>query len=480
MKNKSLQFSFILITGLVLAFTLTLPQALRAQATIVIVNNDAPGEGFNDPTPVAPVGGNPGATLGEQRLIAFQYAAGIWGSQINSSVTIQILANFDPLSCTASSAVLGSAGPTEVWRDFPGAGFTGTWYHKALANSLVGTDLDPNTPDIVARFNSNLGQPGCLTGYYFYLGLDNNHGAYIDLVTVLIHEFAHGLGFSNVTSGTSGAYLAGFPSAWDHFLYDLSAGKSWTDMVNAERVASAINSRNLVWTGPNVTAGAPLVLYPGTPELVISAPPSYGAAGVYQVGTATFGPPLSSPGIAGQVMPVTADTGGGKACGPLTPADSLAVNGNIALIDRGVCNFAVKVKNAQNAGAIGVIIADIAAGSPPSGLGGADPTITIPAVRITQADGGTLKSALRFRSRTKSGVVATLELDLATRLGTSPDGRVLLFTPNPYQGGSSVSHYDTIAFPNLLMEPNINSDLSHSVTIPLDLTLPLLKDVGWK
>jgi hypothetical protein len=39
------------------------PQVSTA-ATIVIVNNDGAGEGFNDPTPVAPVGGNPGVTLG--------------------------------------------------------------------------------------------------------------------------------------------------------------------------------------------------------------------------------------------------------------------------------------------------------------------------------------------------------------------------------------------------------------------------------
>ena len=43
----------------------------RAAATIVIVNQNDPGVGFNDPTPVAPVGGNPGTTLGQQRLNAF-------------------------------------------------------------------------------------------------------------------------------------------------------------------------------------------------------------------------------------------------------------------------------------------------------------------------------------------------------------------------------------------------------------------------
>jgi len=479
MKNNKLSFSSALLTaGLALAIVLLIPTVLQAAATIVIVNGNAAGVGFNNPTPVAPVGGNPGTTLGEQRLIAFQYAADIWGANINSSVTIRVLSTFEPLSCNATSAVLGSAGATEIWSS-PTFPFTDTWYHKALANRFSGIDLDPTTPDIRARFNSNLGQAGCLTGLPFYLGLDGAHGTSIDLATVLLHEFAHGLGFSNFTSGTTGAFLAGLPSVWDHYLYDLTANKMWIDMTDAERVASAINPRKLLWTGANVTSNVPVVLAAGTPALNVSAPPSYGAMGTYIVGTASFGPPLSSPGISGQIMPVVTSTGGGPACGPLTAADAFAVKGNIALIDRGVCTFPVKVKNAQNAGAIGVIIADNVAGSPPAGLGGSDPTITIPAARISLADANVLKSALRFRSRTRSGVVGTLGVNMSVRSGADPLGRALLYTPNPFQSGSSVSHWDTIAFPNLLMEPNINADLTHSVTVPQDLTLPLLTDVGW-
>jgi hypothetical protein len=146
-----------------------------------------------------------------------------------------------------------------------------------------------------------------------------------------------------------------------------------------------------------------------------------------------------------------------------------AVSGKIALVDRGTCLFAVKVSNAQNAGAIAVVIADNVDGSPPPGLGGDDPSITIPAVRVTRADGATLRSNL------PAGVTVTLHLD-ATHLAGSPDNRhMLLYAPNPIDPGSSISHWDTSALPNLLMEPNINSDLTHNV----DLTLPLLRDIGW-
>jgi hypothetical protein len=54
-----------------------------------------------------------------------------------------------------------------------------------------------------------------------------------------------------------------------------------------------------------------------------------------------------------------------------------------------------------------------------------------------------------------------------------------LFAPNPFQSGSSVSHFDTTMFRNQLMEPAINGDLTQSVIPPQDMTFELLKDIGW-
>ena len=47
----------------VAAMALAGVSAALAQGQIVIINNNAPGVGFNDPTPAAPVGGNNGGTL---------------------------------------------------------------------------------------------------------------------------------------------------------------------------------------------------------------------------------------------------------------------------------------------------------------------------------------------------------------------------------------------------------------------------------
>src|SRR5688572_3229215 len=112
----------------------------QSQGHIVIINGNAANVGFNDPTPVAPVGGNPGTTLGQQRLLAFQRAADLWDAELDTNINIEILATFEAPACTATGAVLGSAGATNVFRDFapngfyPGVEFAGTWYPSALAD----------------------------------------------------------------------------------------------------------------------------------------------------------------------------------------------------------------------------------------------------------------------------------------------------------------------------------------------------------
>lgn len=467
------------------ALILLSPALLHATAAILIQNGDAANVGFNDPTPVAPVGGNTGTTVGQQRLIAFQAAADKWGQTLTSTPTITVLASWAALSCTSTSAVLGSAGSASIWRNFPGAPRTNTWYSAALANSLSDVDLDPTRPEIQAQFNVNLGKAGCLDGTFFYLGLDGNHGDNIDLVTVLTHEFAHGLGFQTFTNGQTGAQpddrtgVGPLPSIWDYFLFDSSQNLNWAQMTNAQRAASSLNEGGLVWTGANVFAAVPQVLQQGTPQLSVTGPGSF--ARTFQVGTASFGLPLASPGVSGEVMPVV-DTApnSGLACTALSPLNAAAVSGKIALIDRGTCTFSVKAKIAQDAGAIGVIIADNVAGTPPAGLAGTDPTITIPTVRITLDDATTLQSVLATRSRQHSGVFANLGVNLLVRAGADDQGRPWMFAPNPFQAGSSVSHWDVSLFPNQLMEPNINADLTHEVMPPQDMTLPLLLDIGWR
>jgi hypothetical protein len=466
------------LSGRMLGATLLLAglaQTASASATITILNVDGPNEGFNDATPAAPVGGNPGTTIGQQRLNVFQQAANIWGSILTSSVTIVIQAQFNALSCNATSAVLGQAGPRFVETDDPSFEFQHYWYHEALACKEAGVDLIPpgtiiggqpdNGSDISATFNSNLGQTGCLTGSGWYYGYDHNEGGLIDLLAVLLHEFAHGLGFSTTTSGSSGAYLNGppaYPAVFDKFLFDETQGLHWDQNTAAQRAASAINTNNLTWDGAQTKFKGPLFLS-HAPELLVPF-----GGGSLAGNAATFGAAITSGGVTAQAI-VVADPVAPASDGCETPfTNAGAISGKIAVVDRGLCNFTVKVKNAQNAGAIGCVIVNNAAG--PFTPSGTDATITIPVIAITQSDGTSLKSAI-----TGGPTTVTIRLSPTSIAGMSPSGRVRMYAPATFTSGSSVSHWDVTLSPNALMEPAINSDLTSDV----DLTDPVFRDIGW-
>ncbi|WP_306519158.1 rhombosortase-dependent M36 family metallopeptidase [Rheinheimera sp.] len=67
-------------------------------------------------------------------------------------------------------------------------------------------------------------------------------------------------------------------------------------------------------------------------------------------------------------------------------ANGADMAGKIVIVDRGTCTFTVKVKNAQDQGAIGVIVVNNAAAGLP-GMGGTDATVKIPNIGISLADG---------------------------------------------------------------------------------------------
>lgn len=90
---------------------------------------------------------------------------------------------------------------------------------------------------------------------------------------------------------------------------------------------------------------------------------------------------------------------------PFINAEALA--GNIALIDRGTCFFSEKAKNAQDAGAIAVLIANNKAGAMVA-MGGSgddtlDQTVTLPVLGVNHGVGTAIKQALA-----ESTVSATL------------------------------------------------------------------------
>lgn len=437
-------------------------------AEIKIDNQDVgTGLGLDDPTPASPVGGNPGVTRGEQARIVFQFAADLWGAVLKSNVPVTVSASFAKLSCDANSGVLGSAGTTNIFGfddPAPAGAVANIWYHSALFDALARQEANPGAADIRARFNGALGSTGCLEGSSWYFGLDGKQPVgSIDFLNVVLHEMSHGLGFSGFGSLTTGEPLAGVPDIYSTFVFDNTQQKSWYAMTPTERVASAVNDGNLVFTGANVKAEAPLWL---TPPLLLRISAPGAAAGDYAINQAAFGPVANSGNFSGSI--VVAATGS-NAEGCTAFDNAAAVAGHIALIYRGTCAFTVKVDNAQLAGATAVIIANNQAGTIVPGGTPVNP-VTIPVISVSQVDGNTLKA-------NSGGLTGGLALG-SSLAGTDAAGNVQLYAPTTLAQGSSFSHYDTRLTPNALMEYAISPDLLGHIDV--DLTPALFKDEGWK
>ncbi|MCI4568424.1 M36 family metallopeptidase [Lysobacter sp. CFH 32150] len=199
-------------------------------------------------------------------------------------------------------------------------------------------------------------------------------------------------------------YLAGFDEAAGNFQEDnFGLGGRGSDSVNAEAQDGG-GTDNANFATPRDGNNPRMQMYLWSSplpdhEVLINAPAEL-AGTSYAARRAAFGGSLDATGLTDDVVLVNDGTGTTTdACEPIANAADVA--DKVALIDRGTCTFVIKVKNAQNAGAVGVIMVNNQ-GNNPIVMGGTDATITIPAVMIGQSNGGILKAA--------TGVNATLRL----------------------------------------------------------------------
>ncbi len=140
---------------------------------------------------------------------AYEKAMSIWSKYIYSSQTIRIKATWASLS----TGVLATTGSKHVFKNFPNAPFQNVWYPVSLAEAISGKDLNEGDFEIEMKINSTMN---------WYYGVDSKSQAgKFDLVTVVLHEIAHGLGFSSsmklVNNNTQGQY----GQSGSNYIYDM-------------------------------------------------------------------------------------------------------------------------------------------------------------------------------------------------------------------------------------------------------------------
>ncbi|MFV0591858.1 MAG: T9SS type A sorting domain-containing protein [Draconibacterium sp.] len=130
--------------------------------------------------------------------VAFEHAVGIWETILESEIPIHIYARwyggFDELT-------LASCGPEAYYTDFPDTPYPGCYYAVAVAEKIAKQELNGNGRyDVLAYFGSEV-------DWYYGIDGDTPAGKY-DLVTVALHEIAHGLGFFGFffVNGSYGSY----------------------------------------------------------------------------------------------------------------------------------------------------------------------------------------------------------------------------------------------------------------------------------
>jgi extracellular elastinolytic metalloproteinase len=296
------------------------------------------------------------------------------------------------------AAGIGDPAITLGWHDDGTTNYTITRGNNVHAYEDMNNDNAPGyTPDTAnLRFDypftpsdeptDNLAS--CITNLFYW----NN----------IIHDVMYQYGFDEVSGNFQNDNL-GRGGLGNDFINAEALDGSGSNNANFSTPADGGNGRMQMYVWSQVSENSPLF---------ITTPPSI-TGDMFAVESAfSTANRLEDIGLTTGDLVLVEDAVGGthEACGDLSNGASLA--GNIAVIDRGNCNFTVKVKKAQDLGAIAAIVINNVPGDP-FGMGGSDNSIVIPAVMISLADGNLLKAVLD---------TADVNVSLDAVAGIVPDG----------------------------------------------------------
>ncbi|MCI1729029.1 MAG: hypothetical protein LKM32_06495 [Chiayiivirga sp.] len=252
---------------------------------------------WNDASPRAPVGGNTGTTLGQQRRNAMLEAARLLTLELKPSVPIRINACWQDLGPTGSDTqryTLAQAGPADFHLADVGAGSHTpalpqryTLYAAAPVAVRAGTSFcgviggSCSEPEVFATFNNKLDQPNSGLSPFDYGTVVVGSTSF---VAVAMHEIVHGLGFLGLVNLTSspGARLSRYDDIYGRHARWAPTGaaqaRPFLRLTDAERLlalTSDTGNRNtpgsLYFGGPLTVAGdvfaASQQCEPSTPRL---------------------------------------------------------------------------------------------------------------------------------------------------------------------------------------------------------------------
>lgn len=186
--------------------------------------------------------------------------------------------------------------------------------------------------------------------------------------------------------------------------------------------------------------------------LRVNAPTT--VAGNYTVGVSTMVndavPAVPTAPASGQTGDLIVGLDAANASGPSTfdgctaLTNAAAVAGKVVMIDRGTCGFAIKYQNARDAGAIGLIIANNAAGAPINMSGTVVGAVPIPAVMVSLDVANALKARLTAGDTVNVTFLATTQKDvLATFSSRGPRGQFTGVKPDLAAPGLAITAAQT-------------------------------------
>ncbi|RYU92742.1 T9SS type A sorting domain-containing protein [Emticicia agri] len=140
---------------------------------------------------------------------AFEKAMSIWSKYLYSSQPIKIKATWVALS----AGILAVTGSTRIYKNFQNAPYQNVWYPASLAEAISGKDLNNGDFEIEMKINSSIN---------WYFGTDSKSQAgKFDLITVVMHEIAHGLGFSSSMKLVNNNSQGQYGQSGSNYIYDM-------------------------------------------------------------------------------------------------------------------------------------------------------------------------------------------------------------------------------------------------------------------